>query len=483
MLGLLAAASPAAASTAGLSGSQLQFNAVGGETNNVALSQSGASFVISDPGAPITPLAGCAAAGANQVSCPSAGVQGISLFLGDQNDQLHVADGVIVQGFNGVDAFGGPGNDLLAPGNGSGGTEFFGDAGDDVLQGSADGERLEGGTENDTVNGNGGGDFLSGGDGADSVSGGPGDDGIDEGSSPSGPDVDSGGDGIDRLDYRSRDENVGVSLDGAPGDGAACPGASCEGDNVQADIERLLGGNGDDALTGSAAANELDGEDGNDVLDGAGGPDDLFGGDGADTLAGSAGGDHLTGDAGGDNLQGGGGEDFLEAEALDLAADAYSGGAGEDTVDFVAGSSISIVIYGGVHQALRVSLDGRPDDGVTSTDISGPRDNAMADLENIVGGEGADLLIGNGKANQIEGEDGNDRIVGGKGADGLLGENGRDQLTGGKGRDLLDGAGGADRIKARDRKPDEVLCGSSADKVKGDRADDVAADCEKVRRR
>jgi Ca2+-binding RTX toxin-like protein len=473
----------AAASSAGVAASQLVYSAFPNETNDVTMTQSGGNFVFSDPGAPILAGPGCTAVNANQVSCAIAGVGFVDIDLGDLNDQVHVADDVrLQQGFSpAVNASGGPGNDLMAPGANSN-SSFFGEAGNDTLQGSSGSDRLDGGSENDAISGNGGDDDLVGGSGDDSIDGGPGGDFIDGGTQANGADAVAGGDGRDALSYSNRIEDLHITEDGTADDGSACPGASCEGDNVQPDVEQVNGGDGNDSITGSGVNNQLEGNGGNDVLDGAGGGDRLFAGNGDDSLTGGGGDDHLAGELGADNLQGGAGDDFLEAEALDQSADSYSGGPGTDTVDWVGRSANFVTIYGGVHQGLRVSLDGKPDDGVASTDITGPRDNAKADLEDIIGGEGADILIGNGRANQIEGENGNDQILGGKGPDALLGENGGDKLIGGKGRDLLDGAGGADRLSARDRKPDEVRCGSSGDRVKGDRADDVAVDCEKVRR-
>ena len=273
-----------------------------------------------------------------------------------------------------------------------------------------------------------------------------------------------------------------MDLDGVADDGAGCPGPGCEGDNVKPDVEDIEGGEGDDILVGSGAANRMSGGDGDDRLSGLGGDDDMRGDDDDDALSGGAGGDELQGEEGADRLGGGRGDDLLLADALDLAADVYAGGKGTDEVDFVAGSGVE-AIYGGIHFALRVSLDGKPNDGPASPLISGPRDNAQADLEDIVGGEGSDVLVGNKRANEIDGGDGNDRISGLKGPDALHGDDGNDTLSGGGSRDLFDGAGGADRIRSRDKGPDQVNCGSSTDRVKGDRADRLAADCDRARLR
>ncbi len=175
---------------------------------------------------------------------------------------------------------------------------------------------------------------------------------------------------------------------------------------------------------------------------------------------------------GADRMLGGRGDDSLEDDPLDGDADVLSGGPGADGARYGFGTF-----------ALRIDLDGKPDDGVTSPLISGQKDNFKADIENVTGGELGDVITGNARANELIGGGGNDRLIGGKGADGLFGGEGGDSLTGGKDRDLIEGEGGADRIVSRDGGPDEVSCGSSLDRVKADRADRTGADCDKVSRR
>ena len=130
----------------------------------------------------------------------------------------------------------------------------------------------------------------------------------------------------------------------------------------------------------------------------------------------------------------------------------------------------------------RVDLDGRADDGFACPGAACEGDNVRADIEDLIGGDGRDVFIGDGSPNDFTGGLGNDRLVGAGGPDGLLGEDGNDSLTGGGGIDSLSGGSGADRIGSRDRKRDEVACGSSTDRVKGDRRDRIARDCDRVRR-
>jgi hypothetical protein len=90
------------------------------------------------------------------------------------------------------------------------------------------------------------------------------------------------------------------------------------------------------------------------------------------------------------------------------------------------------------------------------------------------GGRGNDLLVGGSGRDRISGSSGNDRISGNSGSDRLNGSSGKDRVSGGSGND---------RISARDRRRDRISCGSGRDSVTADRADRVARDCERVRRR
>jgi hypothetical protein len=99
------------------------------------------------------------------------------------------------------------------------------------------------------------------GDGTDSVSG--------------GPDPDTGS-----YEDRISVQPVSVTLDNLPNDGR--PG---EGDNIGADVENLVGGAGDDTLTGDAGPNDIDGGDGGDVINPLGGADFVDGGTGNDRIS------------------------------------------------------------------------------------------------------------------------------------------------------------------------------------------------------
>jgi Ca2+-binding RTX toxin-like protein len=74
----------------------------------------------------------------------------------------------------------------------------------------------------------------------------------------------------------------------------------------------IRGGEGDDVLTGGAAADKLIGGPGNDELNGRGGNDVLIGGSGDDTLIGGPGNDILQGGTGHNTLVGGPGKNVIE---------------------------------------------------------------------------------------------------------------------------------------------------------------------------
>ena len=99
----------------------------------------------------------------------------------------------------------------------------------------------------------------------------------------------------------------------------------------------------------------------------------------------------------------------------------FIGGPGNDTADFSQFAS-----------NLTITLDNKPNDGSRSGEM-----NVESDIENVIGGSGNDLIIGNPSFNHLYGGPGNDTIYGGSGNDTLEGGHGHDQLFGQDGDDLL----------------------------------------------
>lgn len=144
-----------------------------------------------------------------------------------------------------------------------------------------------------TIFGGDGNDVLSGGDRSNRLCGEGGHD-ILIGST--GRDQFIGGSGTDTADYSQRLDDLVITLDGKPNDGTPTVGTTKgEGDNVMGDVEIVIGGYGDDSITGSAKRDVLRGAAGDDTLVGNAGDDLLVGGDGADVIIGGLGDDTLMG--------------------------------------------------------------------------------------------------------------------------------------------------------------------------------------------
>jgi iron transport multicopper oxidase len=179
------------------------------------------------------------------------------------------------------DLRGGLGNDLLIGSataddvlEGWGGKdELRGNGGNDTLDGGTSDDKLLGGTGNDALRGASGNDSLSGEDGDDSLDGGTGDDALDGGI---GTDAMTGGSGIDKVTYAGR--TAKVVLDAR---GGAVSGEAGENDSIADDIETLVGGDGDDDITGNDSANVIVAGPGKDNVSALGGADRMLLDDGA----------------------------------------------------------------------------------------------------------------------------------------------------------------------------------------------------------
>jgi Ca2+-binding RTX toxin-like protein len=289
-----------------------------------------------------------------------------------------------------------------------------------------------GGRGQDSINGGSGNDTLDGGTGVNVIDGRLGDDLL-----RAGGDTDDirGGAGTDTVDYSDRTEDLNITLDDVAGDGrpdrvGPVPGEIWErlipgeNDNVHSDVENVIGGAGNDEITGNRF---------NNVLSGGGGNDLLFGGYGRDILNGNAGKDRLTG----------GGH-----------ADRFIGGAGSDTVDYSDHTT---------GRGVYVTLDGVANDGAydlvgiafTEDRETVEYDNVHGDVENVIGSELKDYLYGNDGSNTLDGRDGDDFLDGGKGNDLLRGGDGSDRffVVGDGGSDTVRGGYGDDTA---DADPDDI---------------------------
>ncbi len=131
------------------------------------------------------------------------------------------------------------------------------------------------------------------------------------------------------------------------------------------------------------------------------------------------------------------GRDFVSdgdgAQVIDLGPgdDTDLQGTGRDVV--LGGPGTDLVEYGVTAAPLSIRLDDLANDG-----RAGEGDNLRADVENIFGGGGSDVLVGGAANNAIRGGAGNDLISGLGGNDDLFGYEGADNLFGGTGTDTAD---------------------------------------------
>ena len=138
---------------------------------------------------------------------------------------------------------------------------------------------------------------------------------------------------IDTVSYAGRTKRVEATANGR----AADDGQLREHDSIAADVERIIGGVGNDFLGSGLSGMQLEGRAGNDGLRGGRGSDKLVGGRGNDVLRGAGGRDLLQAKDGDDRLIGGDGSDRLVGDrgsdrllARDGQVDRVNGGAGSD---------------------------------------------------------------------------------------------------------------------------------------------------------
>ena len=263
---------------------------------------------------------------------------------------------------------------------------------------------------------------LIGGAGADTLTGTASDNVLDGGP---GPDTMTGLTGTDTVTYASRTDGVAAAPDAIPDSGGTLDDA---GDLIDADVENLIGGSGDDVLVGNAAANDLQGGAGADVLAGLAGPDVLFGGDGdfdavsyeerttgVQVMIG-AGGQSGNADDGAPDardtiaedveaLFGGTGDDSLTGNAADNLLD---GGAGADVLSGAGG--LDLADYTLRSSAVDLAINDAPTSGNADDGPSGARDSIRTDIEGLASGSGADTLSGSSEPNFLDAGAGNDTI-------------------------------------------------------------------------
>ncbi|RDI59364.1 calcium-binding protein [Microvirga subterranea] len=161
------------------------------------------------------------------------------------------------------------------------------------------------------------------------------------------------------------------------------------------------------------------------------------------TVNGTNGNDIYAGsDYNGNELNGHGGNDKFFAGK---GSDAFDGGTGTDVVTYER-SAGGVVVY--------LASGGATGDA---------QDDTYVGVENVIGSQHGDTLIGDGSANELSGLAGNDFVSGGGGNDTLHGAAGADIMNGDDGDDLLNGGNDGDVMTG----------GAGADVLRGDAGNDV----------
>jgi RTX calcium-binding nonapeptide repeat (4 copies) len=170
-------------------------------------------------------------------------------------------------------------------------------------------------------------------------------------------------------------------------------------------------------------------------------------------------------------------------------ADTLTGGAGPDT--FSGGEGVDTVSYANAVVDVDLRLDGLANDGPVGTGV----DDLRSDVENLIGGSGDDVLMGNDEVNRLEGRAGDDLLDGALGADVLVGGEDLDavdyvsrtegatidlELGTGPDGDLVDGVedafgGSGDDALIGDGGQNILDGGGGADVISGAEGDDTAS--------
>lgn len=423
--------------TVSVIGSKIVYQAGTNQHNSVHVTEEGSDMLITDNATPIVAGAGCTAVGEQSAQCPLAGITGTDVNLGDMDDSF---DDYMPSRIFGITVDPGTGKDVLdsetypnivtyasrtAPVNVS-------------LDGVAnDGES----GESDNIAGAFSG--IVGGSGDDVLTGDANDNSIDPGF---GTDtVDGGSAGNDTASYATRASGVTINLNGAANSGT--PGT--ENDTLT-NMDSATGGSGGDTISSKPTY-----ADGSAELLGGGG-DDLItvtgpygttirGGDGNDTLTGKTAIDRLHGDAGNDTLDGGSG----------APGDYLTGGTGTDTLNY---------------SSRIVNLTFNMASSVSGTNEN---DTLLGDIENAIGGSGADTFTGTTADNAFTGNNG---------ADTFTGNDGNDAFTGGDGVDTYNGGNGTDTVSFADAvgTVDATVGGSATDGSPGNNVESIPATVENL---
>lgn len=280
-------------------------------------------------------------------------------------------------------------DDDIISGSG-GGDVIYGQTGDDVIYAGAGNDTIYGGGGNDIIFAEAGDDVIEGGDGDDLVDGGGGDD-LVVARMLDGDDNYFGGAGSDTLDISATGADAVIDL----GDGIAYSN-DIGFDNIDS-IENVIGGAGNDGITASDQRNYIRAGEGDDTIY-SGVSDDAAPATAASEPAAPAPPEPVATTSVPVAVAMESAAPATDGSAIDEAAyasvDIYDGGLGSDTLDLSRTTADAVIDLSSGKAA--------------SSDIGEVK---LTDIENVVGGSGADVFIANNEINLFIGGPGADRFV------------------------------------------------------------------------
>ncbi|MGE0380476.1 MAG: cadherin-like domain-containing protein [Hyphomicrobium sp.] len=174
--------------------------------------------------------------------------------------------------------------------------------------------------------------------------------------------------------------------------------------DATADDDIVFAGAGGDMVNGGDGNDIIDAGDGDDIVQAGNGDDVVFAGAGDDLVFAGGGNDIVHGGLGDDVVFGGSGNDtFVAGTQLPQSGDATQISDGNDLFD--GGEGVDTYDGSAIHSDITVDLLAGE---ATGSEIGNDR---LIDVENVIAGDGNDLLIDNQSTNTFTGGPGNDTFA------------------------------------------------------------------------